>query len=58
MKMNSIMELQNPKGSNVYSIANAKAHSTPMGSNIIHDLFSTNITILRIEKNQLKEAVK
>ena len=58
MKMNSIMELQNPKGSNVYSIFIEKTHSTPSGSNIIHDLFSTNITILWSETNQLKEAVK
>lgn len=50
------MELQNPKGSNDYSIANAKAHSTPSGSDIICLYgFPINMAIRRIAAYLLKE---
>ena len=59
MKMNSIMELQNPKGSYVYRCSGWVDGTTPSGSNMARLLgFSINMVILRSETNQLKEAVK
>lgn len=59
MKMNSIMELQNPKGSYVYRCSGWVDGTTPSGSHLARILgFSINMAILRIEKTQLKEAVK
>jgi hypothetical protein len=59
MKMNSIIELQNPKGSYVYRCSGWVDGTTPSGSNMARLLgFSINITILRSETNQLKEDVE
>lgn len=59
MKMNSIMELQNPTGSYVYRCSGWADGTTPSGSNMARLLgFSINITILRSETNQLKEDVE
>ena len=59
MKMNSIMELQNPKGSYLYRCSGWVDGTTPSGSNMARLLgFSINMVILRIAYKQMIKGLK
>lgn len=59
MKVNSIMELQNPTDSYVYRCSGWVDGTTPSGSNMARLLgFSINMAILRIAYKQMIKGLK